>query len=135
MLFAKGEILIGVSRVILQDQPFRLDTQRDQKAWCSRAITLAFWQRGQDEVLTPYVEKYLTAAGEISRGEGGWPTRGYSLRENLLRFGFPVPEQLAPFIERLDAFLADPTLVDSVRRPILEGRDNAARSLRCQVVN
>ena len=35
-----------------------------------RAITLAFWQRGQDAVLAPYIEKYLTAAGEISRGEG-----------------------------------------------------------------
>ena len=97
-----------------------------------RAITLAFWQRGQDEVLAPYVEKYLTAAGEISRGEGDWPTKGYALRENLLRYLFPVPEQLAPFIERLDAWLAEDSLVDSVRRPIVEGRDNAARALRCQ---
>ncbi|GAA3693468.1 aminopeptidase N [Microlunatus aurantiacus] len=97
-----------------------------------RAVTLAFWQRGQDEVLAPYVEKYLAAAGEISRGEGGWSTRGFALRENLLRFGFPVPEQLGPFIERLDAWLTDRTLVDSVRRPVVEGRDNAARSLRCQ---
>jgi aminopeptidase N len=97
-----------------------------------RAITLAFWQRGQDAVLAPYIEKYLTAAGEISRGEGDWPTKGYALRENLLRYLFPVPEQLAPFIERLDAWLSDQELVDSVRRPIVEGRDNAARSLRCQ---
>ncbi len=114
-------------------EAWRLATEADDVPnGTQRAVTLAFWQRGQDEVLAPYVEKYLTAAGQISRGEGGWPTRGYALRENLLRFGFPVPEQLAPFIERLDTFLADPTLVDSVRRPILEGRDNAARSLRCQ---
>jgi aminopeptidase N len=99
-----------------------------------RAITLAFWQRGQHDVLAPYVEKYLTAAGEISRGEGDWSTKGYALRENLLRYLFPVPEQLAPFIERLDTWLAETELVDSVRRPLVEGRDNAARALRCQRV-
>jgi aminopeptidase N len=97
-----------------------------------RAITLAFWQRGQDAVLQPYVERYLSTAEEISRGDGGWATRGYALRENALRYLFPVPEQLAPFIERLDHWLASTTLVDSVRRPVVEGRDNAARSLRCQ---
>ncbi|HEU5486330.1 MAG TPA: aminopeptidase N, partial [Microlunatus sp.] len=97
-----------------------------------RAITLAFWQRGQDEVLAPYVEKYLTAAAEISRGEDDWPTKGFALRENLLRYLFPVPEELAPFIERLDGWLAGTELVDSVRRPVVEGRDNAARALRCQ---
>ena len=60
------------------------------------------------------------------------PTKGYALRENVLRYLFPVPEQLAPFIERLDDWLARTDLVDSVRRPIIEGRDNAARALRCQ---
>jgi aminopeptidase N len=98
-----------------------------------RAITLAFWQRGQDAVLAPYVEKYLATAAAISAGEGDWPAKGYALRENVLRYLFPVPEQLTPFIERLDAWLADTTLVDSVRRPIVEGRDNAARALRCQL--
>jgi aminopeptidase N len=97
-----------------------------------RAITLAFWQRGQDEILQPYVERFLATAEEISRGEGDWATKGYALRENVLRYLFPVPEQLAGFIERLDDWLAGTDLVDSVRRPIIEGRDNAARALRCQ---
>lgn len=97
-----------------------------------RAITLAFWQRGQDDVLQPYVERFLATAAEISRGEGDWATKGYALRENLLRYLFPVPEDPGPFIERLDQWLASTDLVDSVRRPIVEGRDNAARSLRCQ---
>ncbi len=97
-----------------------------------RAITLAFWQRGQDETLQPYVERFLATAEEISRGQGDWATKGYALRENVLRYLFPVPEQLAPFIERLDDWLARTDLVDSVRRPIIEGRDNAARALRCQ---
>lgn len=96
-----------------------------------RAITLGFWQRGQDEVLAPYVERYLSVAAEISRGAGDWATKGYALRENVLRYLFPVPEALESFIARLDAWLAATPLVDSVRRPIIEGRDNAARALHC----
>ena len=97
-----------------------------------RAITLAFWQRGQGTVLAPYVERFLSTAEQISRGEGGWATKGYALRENVLRYLFPVPEQLEPFIIQLDAWLASTDLVDSVRRPIIEGRDNTARALNCQ---
>ena len=114
-------------------EAWRLATEADDVPnGTQRAITLAFWQRGQDAVLQPYVERFLTTAAEISRGEGDWATKGYALRENVLRYLFPVPEQLAPFIERLDAWLDATELVDSVRRPIVEGRDNAARSLRCQ---
>ena len=72
------------------------------------------------------------AAANFAGGEDGWATKGYALRENLLRYLFPVPEDLAPFIDRLDSWLATTELVDSVRRPIIEGRDNAARALRCQ---
>jgi aminopeptidase N len=114
-------------------EAWRLATEAvDVPNGTQRAITLAFWQRGQEEVLQPYVEEFLTAAAAISRGEGEWATKGYALRENVLRYLFPVPEQLAPFIKRLDEWLASAELVDSVRRPIVEGRDNAARSLRCQ---
>jgi aminopeptidase N len=114
-------------------EAWRLATEADDVPnGTQRAITLAFWQRGQDAALQPYVERYLATAADISRGEGDWATKGYALRENVLRYLFPVPEELAPFIERLDDWLAGTALVDSVRRPIIEGRDNAARALRCQ---
>ena len=117
-------------------EAWRLATEdADVPNGTQRAITLAFWQRAQDEVLTPYVERFLSTAEQISLGEGGWATKGYALRENVLRYLFPVPEQLAPFIARLDSWLAETELVDSVRRPIIEGRDNAARALRCQSSN
>ena len=47
-------------------------------------------------MLAPYVEAYLTAAEEISRGEGDWPTKGFALRENVLRNLFPVARQAGP---------------------------------------
>ena len=48
---------------------WRLATEADDVPnGTQRAITLAFWQRGQDAVLQPYVERYLaTAADDLSR--------------------------------------------------------------------
>ncbi|MFT4165166.1 MAG: aminopeptidase N [Microlunatus sp.] len=115
-------------------EAWRLATEdSDVPNGTQRAITLAFWQRGQSDALAPYVEQFLSTAEQISRGEGGWASKGYALRENVLRYLFPVPDQLEPFLARLDAWLASTELVDSVRRPIIEGRDNTARALHCQL--
>ena len=35
-----------------------------------QAICLSFWQRGQDEVLLPYVDRYFAAAEDISAARG-----------------------------------------------------------------
>jgi aminopeptidase N len=98
-----------------------------------RAMCLAFWQPGQDGVLAPYVDRYLNVAAAISGGQNGWEGRGMSLRTNALRFLFPVPRDLSPFLERLDAWRVDTQLTESVRRPIEEGRDSVMRALRCQL--
>ena len=97
-----------------------------------REICLAFWQRGQDEVLRPYVEAYLTAAKDISAGHGIWAQKGMALRTSVLRYLFPVPRELEPFVARLDEWLGGHELTETVRRPIIEARDNALRALRCQ---
>ncbi len=97
-----------------------------------QAACLAFWQRGQADVLEPYAEAYLTAAADISANRGGWQGRGHALRSNVLRYLFPVPEDLQPFLVRLDAWLAEQDLSESVHRTITECRDNALRALRCQ---
>jgi aminopeptidase N len=98
-----------------------------------RAVCLAFWQPGQDEVLAPYVDRYLDAAEAISANRDGWADRGTALRSNVLRFLFPVPRELESFLARLDAWRAEHDLAESVRRPIEEGRDNTLRALRCQL--
>ena len=116
-----------------KEEAWRLAAESDDVPnGTQRAVCLAFWQRGQDEVLAPYVERYLATAAAISRNEAGWARRGTSLRANVLRFLFPTPRDLAPFVQRLDSWRAETPLIESVRRSIEEGRDNTLRALRCQ---
>ncbi|GAA2099460.1 aminopeptidase N [Microlunatus panaciterrae] len=97
-----------------------------------RSICQGFWQSDQDDVLAPYVDRYLAEAEKISAGEGIWRTKAMSLRDNVLTLLFPgqgiTPERL----QQIDSWLATAQLSDSVRRIVDERRDDAARALRCQ---
>ena len=97
-----------------------------------RAVTLAFWQRGQDEVLAPYVERYLAMAEDASALRGAWATKGIALRTAAIRYLFPVPADREPFLRRLDAWLETAELSSSVLRIVRERRDDSLRALRCQ---
>ena len=96
------------------------------------SICLSFWQRGQDEVLLPYVDRYLAAAEDISALRGVWADRGGALRKNALRWLFPWPTDKQAVLDRLDPWLAQATLSDGARRVIEERRDDLVRALRCQ---
>ncbi|MFL6064108.1 MAG: aminopeptidase N [Friedmanniella sp.] len=98
------------------------------------AICLSFWQRHQDEVLQPYIERYLQLAEDISASRGVWATKGISLRKSALRNLFPWPTEQQPFLHRLDTWLAQADIAQSVRRIILERRDEMVRALACQSV-
>jgi aminopeptidase N len=98
------------------------------------AICLNFWQRRQDEVLEPYVERYLQLAEDISASRGVWATKGVALRKSALRNLFPWPSEQQPFLERLDGWLAATEVAPSVHRIILERRDETVRALACQRV-
>ena len=65
------------------------------------AICLGFWQRGQDELLAPYIARYFEAAEAISSASGIWATRGISMRNNVLRFLFPWPVEKQPSFSSL----------------------------------
>ncbi len=101
-------------------------------ATAQRAITLAFWQPGQDDVLAPYVDGYFAMAGDISAGRGIWATKSTQLRGQALGNLFPAPADLADLLVRLDAWQPSVELAEYARRIIAERRDDAARSLRCQ---
>jgi aminopeptidase N len=96
------------------------------------AICLGFWQRGQDELLKPYMPRYFEAAEAISAASGIWATRGTSLRNNVVRLLFPWPVDKQPFLDELDAWLDRTELITSVRRIVEERRDDLVRALRCQ---
>ena len=96
------------------------------------AICLNFWQRGQDDVLLPYIDRYFQAAEDISAVRGVWTTKGVWMRKTVLRNLFPWPLDKRAFLERLDSWLAGVELSPTTVRAIMERRDDARRALRCQ---
>jgi aminopeptidase N len=88
-----------------------------------RSIVLAFQVHGQDELLEPYVEKYLSAAETI------WEHLGTHRASIALNFGFPRPLASPALLERVDAWLATTTANPAAVRYVKEGRADVARFL------
>ena len=63
-----------------------------------RSVVLSFMQPGQEEVLEPYVEKYLEVADTL------WEEKGTQRASTALEYIFPRP-------------LASPELLDAGRAP------------------
>ena len=68
------------------------------RAAAESAICVSFGQRGQDDVLAPYVEPYLAMVGDASALRGVWATKGEALRTTAVRNLFPVPADREPFL-------------------------------------
>ena len=86
----------------------------------------------QDEILTPYVDRYLEVVDDIGNQRGRWATASTTIRQHVLGLLFPRPLADRAFIATLDAFLAERALPDSVKRLVLERRDDALRALHNQ---
>ncbi len=91
-----------------------------------RSIVLAFQAYGQDEVLGPYVEKYLTAAETL------WEEKGTQRASTALEHIFPKPLASQALLDRVDAWLESSTANPAAKRYVREGRDDVARALRAQ---
>ncbi|MBS43736.1 MAG: aminopeptidase N [Nocardioides sp.] len=95
----------------------------------SRSIALAFHRGGQEELLAPYVDRYLEAVPET------WTRIGQKRAAVSLQGMFPVRQASAALLEKVDAWLAGP---DAERtgpgslRYVREGRDEVARALAAQ---
>jgi aminopeptidase N len=92
----------------------------------SRSIVLAFGPSGQDEVLRPYVAKYLEAA------EGLWEHLGTHKASTALEFIFPRSLASAELLEQVDAWLATTKANPAAVRYVREGRADVARYLAGQ---
>lgn len=97
-----------------------------------RQICGNFFQFDQDELLTPYLDRYLEVLTAMSDKSGVWESRGTAAREAILRFGFPVPLADRAFIDKLTAWLDVPGRNDQVVRGVRERIDGAERALRAQ---
>jgi aminopeptidase N len=91
-----------------------------------RSIVLAFQVPGQDEVLEPYVEKYLEMAETI------WEDKGTQRASTALEYIFPRQLASQGLLDRLDAWLETSKANPAAKRYVNEGRADVARYLAGQ---
>ena len=91
-----------------------------------RSIVLAFSAYGQDEVLAPYVEKYLAAADTM------WEDKGTQRASTALEYIFPKHLASQELLDRLDQWLEESPANPAAKRYVRENRDDVARALRAQ---
>jgi aminopeptidase N len=91
-----------------------------------RSIVLAFSAYGQDEVLAPYVDKYLTAADTM------WEDKGTQRASTALEYIFPKHLASQALLDRLDTWLEESPANPAAKRYVRENRDDIARALRAQ---
>src|SRR6185295_8163386 len=91
-----------------------------------RSIVLAFQTYGQEEVLKPYVEKYLAAA------ETMWDEKGTQLASTALEFIFPKQLASQELLDLVDQWLETSQANPAAKRYVHEGRADVARALAAQ---
>jgi aminopeptidase N len=95
----------------------------------SAEIMGGFQQFGQEELLTPYVERYFAVLPEV------WESR--DLPDALAFVGSMYPRLIVSrdTVERTDRHLAGEDVPAPVRRLLLEGKDGVLRALRTRKVD
>jgi len=91
-----------------------------------RSIVFGFMRFGQEDVLAPYVEKYLEQADTV------WERLGTHKASTALEFIFPKPLASQQLLDRVDAWLESSEANPAAKRYVREGRDDVARALRAQ---
>jgi aminopeptidase N len=91
-----------------------------------RSISSTFMRFGQEELLAPYVEKYLQAA------DTAWEELGTHMASNLLKDAFPLPLGTPELIDRIDRWLEESPANPAAKRYVREGRADVVRALRAQ---
>jgi aminopeptidase N len=92
----------------------------------SREIAFSIFRFGQEDVLEPYLEKFLTAAETLV------DVLGFHKASTVLEYGFPKPLGSAATLARLDEWLADNNAPKQAQRYIGEARAEIARALTAQ---
>jgi aminopeptidase N len=100
--------------------------QTDTPNETHRSIVLAFNATGQDEVLTPYVARYLETAETL------WEHLGTHKAAVALEALFPRQLASPELLEQVDAWLATTEANAGAKRYVAEGRADVARYLAGQ---
>ncbi len=90
-----------------------------------RAATAGLWKHGQDDLLEPYVDRY------VAELPGLWADRGPQIAGTLASGLFPSTLVRQDVLDRTAALL-DPACPAGLRRLVAESRDDLARALRAR---
>jgi aminopeptidase N len=91
-----------------------------------RSIAYLFDTSGQEEVLAPYLEKYLQAADTI------WEERGVQIASTTLEYMFPRTLTSQQTLDRVDAWLASSKANPAAKKFVREARADIVRALEAQ---
>ncbi|QIK77117.1 aminopeptidase N [Nocardioides piscis] len=92
----------------------------------SREMVLSIFRSDQDEVVAPYVEKFLAAAETVI------DDLGFHKASVVLEYGFPIAVGSSEVVARLDQWLADNSAPKGAQRYVAEARADIARALAAQ---
>ncbi len=91
-----------------------------------RSIAVAFPTSGQEDVLAPYLERYLETAETI------WEEKGTQRASTALEYMFPLPLASTESLAMVDNWLATSQANPAAKRYVREGRAEMARALAAQ---
>ena len=89
-------------------------------------MVFSIFRFGQEDVLEPYLEKFLTAAETLV------DVLGFHKASTILEYAFPKPLGSAATLARLDEWLAESPAPKQAKRYIGEARAEIARALTAQ---
>lgn len=92
----------------------------------SREMVFSIFRYGQDDVVAPYLERYLEAA------ETCVDTLGFHKASVVLEHGFPKALGSAELVQRVDDWLGDNEAPKGAVRYVQEGRADVVRALAAQ---
>ncbi len=94
-----------------------------------RSICYVFDCSGQQDLLAPYLEKYLEAADTI------WETKGTQVATTVLEFMFPRALTSQETLDRVESWLETSPANPAAKRYVAEARDDIVRALRAQAAD
>ncbi len=94
-----------------------------------RSVVLAFMQHGQNELLAPYVDKYLEIAETI------WEEKGTQRASTALEYMFPRPLASRELLEQVTTWLQESSANASAKRYVHEGAADVERYLAAQAMD
>ena len=92
----------------------------------ARSIVLSFMRPGQDDVLAPYVDRYLEAAETV------WEHLGTHRASTALSYIFPAPLASPSLAEKVEAWLETTQAPQPAQRFVREGLADVHRALAAQ---